>query len=195
MSFILFGLSCRRAPILYLQVRYRFSVFVEDSEASAAAAAAANFGGLVLCCMDSYDSEKRRIFQHFSQSTQICNWIWEIVQAFAPIFKISPKFPDFLQNFANFHSFSPFRHFSAQISRIFPGISQDARELLKVFGFCGFFWNFIESWVKKCAKAAKQLRSSLCQAPQLTGLPKKRSAAAGRRAVQLGGSGPFGPSW
>ena len=51
-----------------------------------------NFGGLVLCCMDSYDSEKRRIFQHFSQSTQICNWIWEIVQAFAPIFKISPNF-------------------------------------------------------------------------------------------------------
>ena len=44
MSFILFGLSCRRAPILYLQVRYRFSVFVEDSEASAAAAAAANLG-------------------------------------------------------------------------------------------------------------------------------------------------------
>ena len=55
-------------------VRIRFSVFVEDSKASAAAAAAAaaaaNFGGLVLCCMDSYDSEKRCIFQHFSRSSR-----------------------------------------------------------------------------------------------------------------------------
>ena len=36
---------------------------VNDSQASAA-----NFGGLVLCCMDSYDSEKRRILRHFSKS-------------------------------------------------------------------------------------------------------------------------------
>ena len=40
-------------------VRVRFSVLDEDSEASAAAAAAAaNFGGLVLGCMDSYDSNQ-----------------------------------------------------------------------------------------------------------------------------------------
>ena len=30
-----------------------------------------NFGGLVLVCMDSYDSESRRIFQHFSISTRL----------------------------------------------------------------------------------------------------------------------------
>ena len=29
-----------------------------------------NFGGLVIGCIDSYDSEKRRIFQHFSRSTR-----------------------------------------------------------------------------------------------------------------------------
>ena len=135
-----------------------------------------DFRRVVFCCMDSYDSEKRRIFQHFSQSTQICNWIWEIVQAFAPIFKISPNFLDFLEKFANFHSFSPFRHFSAQISRIFPGISQDARELLKVSGFCAFFRNFVESWVKKMCKflkiQQKKLRSGSCGAPELTGLKK-----------------------
>ena len=51
-------------------VRIRFSVFVEDSKESAAAAAAANFGGLVLCCMDSYDSEKIRIFSIFVLSAQ-----------------------------------------------------------------------------------------------------------------------------
>ena len=28
-----------------------------------------NFGGLVLLCIDSYDSEQRRILQHFSRST------------------------------------------------------------------------------------------------------------------------------
>ena len=52
-------------------VRIRFSVFVEDSKASAEAAAS-NFGGLVLCCMDSYDSEKRRILQHFFKIYKIC---------------------------------------------------------------------------------------------------------------------------
>ena len=31
----------------------------------------ANFGGLVLGCIDSYDSESRRIFQHFSRSTRL----------------------------------------------------------------------------------------------------------------------------
>ena len=51
-------------------VRIRFSVFVEDSKESAAAAAA-NFGGRVLCCMDSYDSEKRRIFQDFTKFKDI----------------------------------------------------------------------------------------------------------------------------
>ena len=30
-----------------------------------------NFGGLVLGCMDSYDSEERSIFQHFSKSTRV----------------------------------------------------------------------------------------------------------------------------
>ena len=30
-----------------------------------------NFRRLVLCCIDSYDSESRRIFQHFSRSTRL----------------------------------------------------------------------------------------------------------------------------
>ena len=58
------------AVVLYLFTRFRFSVFVEDREASAAAAAAANFRRLVLGCTDSYDSEQRRVFQHFSKSTR-----------------------------------------------------------------------------------------------------------------------------
>ena len=48
-----------------------------------------NFGGLVLLCIDGYDSEQRRILQHFSRSTRIASFC---------IARIS-KFVDFLQLF------------------------------------------------------------------------------------------------
>ena len=65
-----------------------------------------NFRRLVLGCMDSYDSEQRRIFQHFSQSTRFaffCTAPISNVADFSQFF--SRKFPDFLgflQNFAEF---------------------------------------------------------------------------------------------
>ena len=60
-------------------------------QAGWSSAAAANFGGLVLCCMDSYDSEQRRIFPHFSRSTRF---------AFLCTFRIPSVQPQILQSFA-----------------------------------------------------------------------------------------------
>ena len=63
------------------------------------------------------------------------------------------------QNFAIFRNFlqifTQFRTFSVQISRISPGISQNARELLKIHEFSRFFRIFGESCAKKCAKLRK----------------------------------------
>ena len=90
------------------------------------------------------------------------------------------QFSNFRQNFQIFtlQNFTPVRYFSAQISWIFSGISQDARELLKVSVFCAFFRNFVESWAKKVQTfedPTKKLRSGLCGAPELTGLLKSES--------------------
>ena len=53
-----------------------------------------NFRRLVLGCMDSYDSESRRIFQHFSRSTRF-------------VFLRTAPNSEFLQNFiTNFVNFS-----------------------------------------------------------------------------------------
>ena len=53
--------SAQFAPrFLHLRLCYLGSVHGER----------ANFGGLVLGCIDSYDSESRRIFQDFSRSTR-----------------------------------------------------------------------------------------------------------------------------
>ena len=77
----------------------------------AAGAAAANFERLVLGCMDSYDSEKRGILQHFSRSTRFASFctflISEILQICVKIFlifaEISQEFSFFfLQKSGNF---------------------------------------------------------------------------------------------
>ena len=62
-----------------------------------------NFERLVLGCMDSYDSEKRRILQGFSRSTRfafLCTALNSNLQSFAPL--IFAIFSWFLQNFAEF---------------------------------------------------------------------------------------------
>ena len=43
---------------------------VEDYVASNSTIQLSNFGDLLLGCIDSYDSEKRRILEHFSRSTR-----------------------------------------------------------------------------------------------------------------------------
>ena len=57
----------------------------------------ANFGGLVLGCIDSYDSESRRIFHDFSRSTRFS----PLRTALNPKFqqKLAKNFPYFLQKF------------------------------------------------------------------------------------------------
>ena len=62
-----------------------------------------NFRGVVLGCMDSYDSEKRRILQGFSRSTRfafLCTAPNSNLQSFAQL--ISVIFLVILQNFAEF---------------------------------------------------------------------------------------------
>ena len=60
----------------------------------------ANFGGLVLGCIDSYDSESRRIFSDFSRSTRFS----PLRTALNPKFqeKLAKKFSYFCRNFAKF---------------------------------------------------------------------------------------------
>ena len=41
-----------------------------------------NFGGLVLGCVDSYDSNQMLILQGFSRSTRISKWIFDFLQFF-----------------------------------------------------------------------------------------------------------------
>ena len=75
-----------------------------------------NFERLVLICMDSYDSEKGRILQHFSRSTRFaflctaqisnfqqktsCVFFCIFSKNFAKIFKILSFFSKILMNFA-----------------------------------------------------------------------------------------------
>ena len=82
-------------------VRIRFSVFVEDSKASAAAAA--NFGGLVLCCMDSYDSEQRHILQHFSRSTRLSKWISAFCNLSIPLHRFLYQILYFISFWSKLH--------------------------------------------------------------------------------------------
>ena len=74
-----------------------------------------NFERLVFGCIDSYDSDQRLIFQHFSRSTRfafLCTAPNSNLQSFAPlIFAIFwKKIHDFFIILLNFHSnpsFSP----------------------------------------------------------------------------------------
>ncbi len=92
-----------------------------------------NFPGLVLFCIDTSDSESRRIFQHFSRSTRLLDLCTAPVQIFAWFCKFSLKFPDFCEIL---RIFQQIEHFSPQISRNFAGIAGNDRELLEVCEFC-----------------------------------------------------------
>ena len=65
-----------------------------------------NFKRLVLGCIDSYDSEQRRIFQHFSRSTRFASFCTALISKFADVLQFFsrkfPDFPGFLQNVAKF---------------------------------------------------------------------------------------------
>ena len=77
------------------------------------------FERLVLVCIDSYDSEKRRILQHFSRSTrfaflctaQISNFQQKLREIFLHFFrKFSQKFQNFVIFQQNFDKFCPEFH-------------------------------------------------------------------------------------
>ena len=57
-----------------------------------------NFRRLVLGCMDSYDSDQRRIFLHFSQSTRCASFCTVLSRKFC---KFASKFCWFLLKFRN----------------------------------------------------------------------------------------------
>ena len=84
----------------------------------------ANFGRLVLGCIDSYDSESRRIFSDFSRSTR-----------FSPLrTALNPKFQQktcqFFHNFAEIsQNFPKFRSNFAKFQRNFAGISPKCQAL------------------------------------------------------------------
>ena len=79
-----------------------------------------NFGRLVLLCIDSYDSEQRRIFLHFSRSARFASFCTiltsEILQenmrltAFFKLYKICILLHRFNLGFADFKN-----HFSLKI--------------------------------------------------------------------------------
>ena len=113
-----------------------------------------NFERLVLGCIDSYDSESRRIFQDFSRSTrftflctaQISKFQQKSYYNFLPFFLIlGSKFPEIC-------------HFSAKSSWIFAGILQNISEnvdcrqyLIKFAKFCKKSGNFRNSKMdEKC---------------------------------------------
>ena len=80
----------------------------------------ANFGGLVLGCIDSYDSESRRIFSDFSRST--CTIFSPLRTALNPKFqqKTCQNFTEISLNFAKFRSnFAEFQRNFSEISSEF----------------------------------------------------------------------------
>ena len=96
---------------------------------------------LVLSRMDSYDSESRRIFQHFSRSTRFTRFCT------AQISKFEQKVVrDFGQNEVNFISFrqkiSEFCHFSVNFMKFCQNFAKNLRKLPK-------FWIFLENCEKK----------------------------------------------
>ena len=87
----------------------------------------ANFRRLVLGCMDSYESEKRRILQGFSRSTRfafLCTAPNSNLQSFAQL--ISVIFLVILQNFAEFSFRSVI--FRRDFHRILPELRQIAND-------------------------------------------------------------------
>ena len=98
-----------------------------------------NLSGLVLFCIDTSDSESRRIFQHFSRSTRLSHLCTAPVLIFALFCTFSLTFPDFW-NFLRI--FQQIEHFSPQISRNFAGIAGNCRELPEPRECCRKILNF-----------------------------------------------------
>ena len=83
-----------------------------------------NLSGLVLFCIDTSDSESRRIFQHFSRSTRLSHLCTAPVLIFALFCSFSSNCPDFWKIL---RIFQQIEHFSPQISRNFAGIAGNWR--------------------------------------------------------------------
>ena len=110
-----------------------------------------NFGGLVLCCIDSYDSESRRIFQHFSRSTrftilctaQISKFQQKIVQIFGVMKTFFRFFPMNLAIFPpKFHqNLSEFRENVQKMAKYIEMLIKSARKIGKCQKFRNsLFW-------------------------------------------------------
>ena len=85
-----------------------------------------NLSRLVLFCIDTSDSEKWRIFQHFSRSTRLAFLCTGPILIFALFCNFSLNFPNVCRNF---RIFQQIEHFSFQISWNSAEISGNCREL------------------------------------------------------------------
>ena len=92
-------------------------------DSAAPAGRLSNFRRLVLGCIDSYDSEQRRIFLHFSRSTRFAFFCTAPISNFADFSQIFlRKFPDFLGFLQNF----------AEILRNFSKNQQNLTQICKI---------------------------------------------------------------
>ena len=111
-----------------------------------------NFERLVLICMDSYDSEKGRILQHFSRSTRFAFLCTAQISNFQQ--KTSWFFFAFFRKISR--KFSKFCHFSAKFWWILPRISRNVQQFSektkkmlicrKFSNFCEICWYFRNWW-------------------------------------------------
>ena len=67
-------------------------------------ASRSNFGGLVLGCMDSYDSNQILIFSDFSRSTRLSKRISDFGDFSMPLHRFS-RIHNILPNFVEIHRF------------------------------------------------------------------------------------------
>ena len=88
-----------------------------------------NFRRLVLCCIDSYDSESRRILQHFSKSTRFSYFCTAQISKFQQ--KIRQNFWRNEKKFISFHSrFSmDFAIFRRNFDEILPEFQRTGQEM------------------------------------------------------------------
>ena len=110
----------------------------------------------VLGCIDTSDSESRRIFQHFSKSTRVSHLCTASFQIFALFSNFSLIFPDFYIFFLKLRISQQIKHFSPQISRTFAGIAGNCGKLPEHREFCSEFLKILII----LTKFAKILRKS-----------------------------------
>ena len=120
-----------------------------DTESfSDSSAKLSNFRGLVLGCMDSYDSDQRLILQGFSRSTRFA------ILCTAQISKILSKI---VKNFAKLnieysietaHFFHSKRYFSSKWRWNFAGISRTCSKMSKFTENCRKFAKFWQKFVE-----------------------------------------------